>query len=122
LCYVFVSNFYATREALGTTYKQPSIEYFCDAMILEKDNPLQLGMISTIGTSNKVLKAQHKYKSNNPKKLQRHHNNKKKKGPKSSLPTFSLNGDNKHCNFCGKYGHVESKFFQKYGILRRDNK
>jgi hypothetical protein len=31
--YVFVSTFYATREALRSAYKQPSLEYFCDGLI-----------------------------------------------------------------------------------------
>jgi hypothetical protein len=31
--YVFVSTFYATREALGNAYKEPSIESFCGSLI-----------------------------------------------------------------------------------------
>jgi hypothetical protein len=33
----FVSTFYATKEALGSAYKNPFIESFCDALIWEKD-------------------------------------------------------------------------------------
>ena len=39
---IFVSTFYATREALGTAYKNPSLESFCDALIREKDKLMQL--------------------------------------------------------------------------------
>jgi len=35
--FVFVSAFYATREALGTAYKQPSLKSFCDVLIREQD-------------------------------------------------------------------------------------
>ena len=31
--FVFVSTFYATRESLGSSYKQHSLESFCDALI-----------------------------------------------------------------------------------------
>jgi hypothetical protein len=52
---VFVSTFYATREALGSSYQKPSLESFCDALILEQDKLLQHGLINTAGTSNKAL-------------------------------------------------------------------
>jgi hypothetical protein len=55
---MFVSTFYATREALGTAYKNPSLESFFDALIREQDNIVKLGMVSTIGISNKALVAQ----------------------------------------------------------------
>jgi hypothetical protein len=55
--FVFVSTFYATREALGTTYKQPSLKSFCDALIWEQDNLVQIGLIRTTCTSNKTLVA-----------------------------------------------------------------
>jgi hypothetical protein len=48
---VFVSTFYAMREALGKAYKKPTLESFCDDLIREKDNLVQLGVISTVGTS-----------------------------------------------------------------------
>jgi hypothetical protein len=56
--YVFVSTFYATKETLGTVYKNPSLESFCDALIQEQNKPLQLGLISIVGTSNKALVVQ----------------------------------------------------------------
>jgi hypothetical protein len=65
---IFVSTFYATREALGSAYKKPSLESFCDALIREQDKLVQLGLISTAGTSNKSLVVQQKDKSKNPKK------------------------------------------------------
>jgi hypothetical protein len=51
---VFVSTFYAMREALGNSYQKPNIESFCDALIREEDNLVQLG-VNTAGTSNKSL-------------------------------------------------------------------
>ena len=71
--------------------------------------------------------AQQKDKSKNPKKRHPHHNNKKNKGPKPTKTTSSPNGDkgekyknkktDKHCNFCDKYGHDESKCFKKMASL-----
>jgi hypothetical protein len=66
---------------------------------------------------------QQKDKSKNPKKQHPCHNNKQNKGPNLSQPYSSPNGDKgeksknkktyRHCNFCGKDGHVESKCFKK---------
>jgi hypothetical protein len=42
---MFVSTFYATRQALGSAYQNPSLESFCDALIREKDKLVQLGVI-----------------------------------------------------------------------------
>jgi hypothetical protein len=57
---IFVSTFYATREALGGSYQAPTLESFCDSLIREQDKLLQLGVINTVGTSNKSLVAQQK--------------------------------------------------------------
>jgi hypothetical protein len=57
---VFVSTFYAMREALGKSYEKPTLESFCAALIREEDKLIQLGVISTACTSNKDLVAQHK--------------------------------------------------------------
>jgi hypothetical protein len=84
---VFVSTFYAMQEALGTTYKKPSLENFCDALIREKDNLVQLGVINTAGTSNKALVVHQKDKPKNPKKQHPRHNNKQYKGPKPTQTT-----------------------------------
>jgi hypothetical protein len=73
---VFISTFYSTREALGTPYKNPSLESFCDALIREEDKLVKLGVVNTTGTSNKALMAQHNYKSKNSKKQHPHHNKK----------------------------------------------
>jgi hypothetical protein len=86
----FVYTFYATREALGSAYKKPSLECFCDAMIQEQDKLLQLGLISIVGTSNKALVVQQKDKSKNQHPR---HNNKQNNGPKASHPAFAPNGD-----------------------------
>jgi hypothetical protein len=82
---VFVSTFYTTKETLMSAYKKPSLESFCDALIREQDNLVQLGLISTIVTSNKSLVVQQKDKSKNLKKQHLHHNNKQNKGLKPSL-------------------------------------
>jgi hypothetical protein len=66
--FVFVSTFYATREALESAYQNPSLVLFCDALIREKYNLVQLGVVNTTGTSNKALVARQKDKSKNPKK------------------------------------------------------
>jgi hypothetical protein len=52
---VFVSTFYAMREALGKDYEKPTLESFCASLIREEYNLIQLGVISTVGTSNKAL-------------------------------------------------------------------
>jgi len=90
--YVFVSNFHSTRESLGDYYRTPSLEYFCDYLIRERDKLLHLGVIITIGTSNNALVAQHKDKSKQPKK-QHTYNKKKNKGIKPSLSDSTPNGD-----------------------------
>jgi hypothetical protein len=76
-----VSTFYANKEALGSSYKKPSLMSFCDALIREQDNILQLGLINTTSISNKALAAQQKDKFKNPKKKNPCHNNKQNKGP-----------------------------------------
>jgi hypothetical protein len=109
--FVFLSTFYATREDLGSAYKEHSLNYFCDALILEKYKLVQLGLINIAGTYNKALAAQQKDKSTNPKKKYPRHNDKKNKGPKPSQPNSVHNSDkgekskskktDSHCNFCG---------------------
>jgi hypothetical protein len=74
---MFVSTFYAMREALGKYYQEPTLESFCDALIREQDKLLQLGVIINTGTSNKALVAQEK----DPKNQYPHHKNKKKRVP-----------------------------------------
>ena len=56
--FLFVSTFYTMRVALGKAYQKPTLESFCAALIREEDNLLQLGVISTTGTSNKALVSQ----------------------------------------------------------------
>jgi hypothetical protein len=124
---MFLSTFYAMREALGKDYQKPTLESFCDALIREKYKIVQLGVIITVGTSNKALVAQKKDKPNNPKKQHPFHNNKQHKGPKPTQEASSPNGDkgeksknkktHRHCNFCDKNGHDESKCFKKITYL-----
>jgi hypothetical protein len=96
-------------------------------LIREKDKLVQLGLINTVGTSNKALVVHQKYKPNNPKKQHPPHNNKQYKGPKPTQTTSAPNGDkggkykskktDRHCNFCEKDGHDESKCFKKMTAL-----
>jgi hypothetical protein len=84
-------------------------------------------VINTEGTSNKALVVDQKDKPKNTKKQHHHHNNKQYKGPKPTQIDFTPNGDkgakyknkktNKHCNFCDKDGHDESKCFKKMETL-----
>ena len=80
--YVFVSTFYAMIEALSKAYQKPTLDSFCDALIREQDKLVQLGVISTAGTSNKALVFHQKDKPKNPKKQHPRHNKKQHKGPK----------------------------------------
>jgi hypothetical protein len=62
-----------------------------------------------------------------PKKQHPHYNNKQHKGPKPAQTASSPNGDKgekyknkkngRHCNFCDKDGHDESKCFKKMSSL-----
>jgi hypothetical protein len=124
---VFVSTFYAMREDLGKAYQKPTLESFCAALIREEDKLVQLGVINTAGTSNKALVVQQKDKPKYPKKQHPRYNNKQHKGPKPVQEASTLNGDkgekyknnktNKHCNFCDKDGHDESKCSKKMAAL-----
>jgi hypothetical protein len=125
--YVFVSTFYSMRETLGKSYQKLTLESFCVALIREEDKLVQLGVISTAGTSNKALVAQKKYKPKNAKKQHPCYNNKQHKGPKPTQATLAPNGDkgaksknkktDRHCNFCDKDGHYESKSFKNMTAL-----
>jgi hypothetical protein len=125
--YVFVSTFYAMKEALGTTYQKPTLKSFCDALIREQDKIVQLRVINIAGTSNKTLVVYQKYKPKNPKKKHPHHNTKQHKGLKPTQTTSSPNSDklakyknkktDRHCNVCDKDGHTKSKCFKKMASL-----
>jgi hypothetical protein len=79
---MFVSTFYAMREALSKSYEKPTLDSFNVSLIREEDKLVQLGVINIAGTSNKALVAQQKDKPKNPKKQHHRHNNKQYKGPK----------------------------------------
>jgi hypothetical protein len=87
---MFVSTFYSMQRTLGTSYKKPSLENFCDALIREQDKLVQLGVINTAGTSIKALVVHQKDKPKNPKKQHPHHNNKQYKGPKPTQTASPL--------------------------------
>jgi hypothetical protein len=124
---VFVSTFYAIQEAVRAAYQKPTLENFCDSLIREKDKLVQLAVINTVGTSNKALVVHQKDKPKNPKKQHPHHNNKQYMGSKPTHTAFAPNGDkgakyknkntNRHCNFCDKDGHDESKCFKNMANL-----
>jgi hypothetical protein len=115
------------REALGKAYKKHTLESFCVFLIRDEDKLVQLGVINVAGTSNKALVAQQKDKPKNPKKQHPHYNNKQHKGSKPTEKASAPNGDkgekyknkktNRHCNFCDKDGHDESKCFKKMTTL-----
>jgi hypothetical protein len=90
---VFVSTFYGARESLGISYKNPSLDSFCDALIREQYKLMQLGVVSIASTSNKSLAFHHKDKPKNPKKKHPHQKNKKNKAPKPSQLDYAPNGD-----------------------------
>jgi hypothetical protein len=125
--FVFVSAFYDMQEALETAYQKPTLENFCDALIREQDKLAQLGVIKTASTSNKALVVHQKNKPKNPKKKHHHHNKNQHKDPKPTHTTSTPNGDkgekyknknnDRHCNFCDKDGHDESKCFNKMASL-----
>jgi hypothetical protein len=48
--YVFVSTFDSMREALGTSYKKPTLESFCVSLIREEDKLVQIGVINIVCT------------------------------------------------------------------------
>jgi hypothetical protein len=106
---VFVSTFYAMKEVVGKDYVQATLESFCTSLIREEDKLVQLGVINTVGTSNKSLAAQQKNKPKYPKKQHPRYNKKQPKGPKPAQIASTPNGDkgskykskntNKHCNF-----------------------
>jgi hypothetical protein len=84
-------------------------------------------VINTTGPSNKALVSQQKDKPKYPKKKHPLYNNKQHMGPKpaqaASAPTsdkgekYKSKNTNKHCNFCDKDGHDESKCFKKMAAL-----
>ena len=90
---MFVSTFYAMREALGKSYDKPTFESFCASLIREEDKLIQLGIINNASTSNKALVSQQKDKPKYPKKQHPRYNNKQHKGPKPAHTTSTPNGD-----------------------------
>jgi hypothetical protein len=91
--FVFVSTFYAMKEALGKYYVKPTLQSFCVSLIREEYNLVQLGVINTAGTSNKALVSQQKDKPKYPKKKHPRYNNKQPKGPKPAQTALAPNGE-----------------------------
>jgi hypothetical protein len=130
--YVFVSTFYSMIYTLGKAYQKPTLESFCDALIREEDKLVQLGVINIVGISNKALVSHKKDKPKNPKKKHPRYNNKQHKGPKPTEMASAPNGDkgakyknnktDRHCKFCDKNGHDESKCFKKMAALEASMK
>jgi hypothetical protein len=96
-------------------------------LIREEDKLIQLGVINNATTSNKALVAQQKDKPKYPKNKHPRYNKKQHKGPKPTQTTSAPNVEkgakykskntNRHCNFCDKDGHAESKCFKKMAAL-----
>ena len=115
------------KEVVGKAYVQPTLQSFCTSLIREEDKIVQLGVINTTITSNKDLVAHQKDKSKYPRKKNPCYNKKEHKGPKPSQKASTPNGDkgekcknkktDRHCNFCDKDGHDESKCFKKMETL-----
>eukprot|EP00253_Pinus_taeda_P028273 PITA_28273 len=131
---VFVSTFHSTREAFisqGHDYKPPSFDAFFDSLIREQEKLLHLGLPNPGNSSKKALTAQQQLNSKNPKKSYPKKNGPKpNKGPKQFQPqnekSFHHNDKatknkgkktDKHCNFCNRDGHLESKCFKKMEAL-----
>ena len=131
---VFVSTFHSTREAFicqGTDYKAPSFDSFCDSLIREQEKLLHLGLLNLGNSSKKALAAQQQPNLKNPKKSYPKKNGPKpNKGPKQTQPqnerSFQQNDKtnknkwkktDRHCNFCNRDGHLESKCFKKMEAL-----
>jgi hypothetical protein len=54
---MFVSTFYAMREALGKVSDKPTLKTFCASLIRDEYKLIQLGVINNESTSNKALVA-----------------------------------------------------------------
>ena len=73
------------KESLNpASYKEPSLESFCDLLIREQDKLIHFGMISNVDTSGKALLSQQEEKSKPPKKHNFCNNKQNNKGPKTS--------------------------------------
>eukprot|EP00253_Pinus_taeda_P028641 PITA_28641 len=131
---VFVSTFHSTREAFicqGKDYKAPSFDSFCDSLIREQEKLLHLGLLNLGNSSKKALVAQQQPNLKNPKKSYPKKNGPKpNKGPKQTQSqnerSFQQNDKtnknkwkktDRHCNFCNRDGHLESKCFKKMEAL-----
>ena len=131
---VFVSTFHSTREAFicqGKDYKAPSFDSFCDSLIREQEKLLHLGLLNLGNSSKKALAAQQQPNLKNPKKSYPKKNAPKpNKGPKQTQPqnerSFQQNDKtnknkwkktDRHCNFCNRDGHLESKCFKNMEAL-----
>jgi hypothetical protein len=53
--HIFSSAFYSTMDALGSDFKMPSFELFCERLAKEKSKLTQLDVLSS--SNNKVLVA-----------------------------------------------------------------
>ena len=111
----------------AASYVEPSLESFCDSLIREQDKLIHLGIINNADTSGKALLSQQKEKSKPPKKQNFHNKKQNNKGPNPSQSAPPLKNDKgskqkekkteRHCNFCGKDNHDESKCFKKRAAM-----
>jgi phosphopantetheinyl transferase (holo-ACP synthase) len=61
---MFLSTFYAMKEAVGKAYVQSTLESFCTSLIREEDKLVQLGVINTAG----MLRTKQQYSMENLRK------------------------------------------------------
>eukprot|EP00253_Pinus_taeda_P033909 PITA_33909 len=130
---VFVSTFHSTRKAFisqGQDYKSPSFDAFCDSLIREQKKLLHLGLLNLGNSSKKALATQKQPNSKDPKKKYPKKNGHEQfqcQNEKSIQQNDKANNNkgrktNRHCNFCNRDGHLESKCFKKMEALEAATK
>jgi hypothetical protein len=128
---VFSFAFYSTMDALGSEFKMPSFELFCERLTREQSKLTQLDALS--GSNNKALvahntKTKHKTRYKKKKDFAPAGEFTSKPQQKTKpFPPYSKSGEsssktkkkksNDTCSFCGGLGHVESKCWLKLEAL-----
>ena len=113
------------ESSTATSYQDPSLE----SLIREQDKFIHLRIINNADTSGKALLSRQKEKSKPPKKHNFRNNKQNNNGPKPSQSSPSLKNDKgskqkgkkteRHCNFCGKDNHDESKCFKNMAAMKK---
>ena len=121
---VFVSTFYATKSALGSNYKMPSLDEFSVELAQEQDKLVHMGTIkpskSHALVANQGTKEQKGF--GKQEKKQKNQGEKKKDqkpiAPNTDNHTSSSKGDQLKkekvkCSYCKRPGHDEHKCLKK---------